>query len=259
MQIVIGEKHRRRNAASIKTNRHPNIFPLESVSRFPSPYCLSIFTGFPSIFKNPRPKRRDSLPRKFSVTDNGFPLSARLVVKSVSKIRSSIQPSIFLSPPWVSLWDKEKDETSSASLPHLRKGDVSTSICAMIISIRWIFSSMLWVSGLLERNRCHGNAENRANRSPPPSHAKPRHAPVNRTFLPNSCVISDDDSPRNSHRWNSSYSRVSIFHQLSSLFKRQLLLSVQLRMEAELFFIRTIRKRWFEVTGCKVDYWKAPD
>ena len=202
-----GKNNRRRNAASIKTNRHPNIFPLESVSpRFPSPYCLSIFTGFPSIFKNPRPKRRENSPwritgfhYRLALSWNPFP---RFVHRSNHRF-------LFLRPEWVSGTKKRMNSVSwdeqRIPFPHLLKGDVSTSICAMIISIRWIFSSMLWVSGLLERNRCHGNAENRANRCPPPSHAKPRHAPVNRTFLPNSCVISDDDSPRNSHRWNSSY------------------------------------------------------
>lgn len=126
----------------------PNPFHLISF-----PYCLSIFTRFPSIFKNPQqPIPLLPFRRKLSVIDNGFPLSARH--KSVSKIRPSIDPSIVRIPslripsslkrrnefccetvnsiPFLLSFEREEGDVSSTTSPHATRND---DICVMISSI----------------------------------------------------------------------------------------------------------------------------
>lgn len=112
-------------------------------------------------------------------------------------------------------------------------------ICVMIISTSSIFSRC-WISTLLERNRCHGNAENRANRCPPP----PRHATPRSLLTEPSCrraVLSD--SPRNSHVLLHSGSRISIFHQLSFLFHYYYQSSSDRSSIVIVIFVRNERKR----------------
>lgn len=125
--------------------------------------------------------------------------------------------------------------SSSKGGESFRPGRRVMMICVMIMSI----FSRCWISTLLERNRCHGNAENRANRCPPP----PRHATPRSLLTEPSCrraVLSD--SPRNSHVLLHSGSRISIFHQLSFLFHYYYQSSSDRSSIVIVIFVRTVRK-----------------
>lgn len=128
--------------------------------------------------------------------------------------------------------------SSSKGGGSFRPGRRVMMICVMIMSKSSIFSRC-WISTLLERNRCHGNAENRANRCPPP----PRHATPRSLLTEPSCrraVLSD--SPRNSHVLLHSGSRISIFHQLSFLFHYYYQSSSDRSSIVIVIFVRTVRK-----------------